>query len=493
MSSTQEIRLCVITDLHIGHPCKPDDFRVGELSNLVNEPNVSEALSRLLKDKQVTTLICCGDLIHNPADPHACKDLEEFLCDCTEETDARVCGVLGNHDLWLETNGIGASNPWALWKGFPRRLGNKDFHLPRASPICCNLENSLCDVFLLNNAWDIDHDGTWKKGTEPFGTFSNADLAWLDQKLSGSSAKWSVVVSHFPLHYFVNDMTVDQHWITILRQERERLHAILEKYPRAVLHLAGHTHESRITHGQGAIEITTPAFNEKPHACRLLTITANTLSVETYVYQHNKFTKSPSLMGNPQSITFQLGQANDVGLSLEGSDCDASQSRSGHRMPAVSASPNDFSHKLIDSDIRRLVREGFEEDRDRLRDCANRTPKNESAWEGYVGHSLHLMNESRKAFVEDINRYALLYSVMLGAIFIVANQATQQPDRWLAVFEMFMAVGLTLYTMRILGLLRQKARASYSYYVASSFHAFVVHAAFCNSEPHTWMKHAKLP
>ena len=488
--SADEVTLCVITDLHIGHPC--NGFQIGRLTNLPDHPKVAAALNDLLKEKHVGTLVCCGDLIHDPADTNAIANLETFLGDCTKGTAANVCAVLGNHDLWLTANGARTCDPWISWNALTLRLqpNGQDLHIPRAGPTHLRLGRALCDVFLLNNAWATDSSGAWKAGTEPFGTLSEEDLRWLDGKLAGSDATWSIVVSHFPLHYLVNDMTVDQEWITLLSRERQRLHNILERYPRAVIHFAGHTHESRVTHGQGAIEITTPAFNEEPHACRLLRVREDALTVETYTLENSAFKEVASLRANPHSITFQLGQQHDVDLAVGPANYQTPRSVTARGTATPGTRPTSFVDRLTDGDLRRLVREGFEMDMTRLRNRA-RAARNRNAWEGYVGHSLQQMNESRKAFVEDINRYVLLYSVMLGAIFILANQALNQPDRWLAVIEMFMAVGLTLYTLRILGLLRQKARASYSYYVASTFHAFVVHAAFCDSEPHTWMKHAR--
>ena len=478
MSSTQEFRLCVITDLHIGHPCKPEDFRIGELSDLVNKPNVSKALSNLITGERVDSLISCGDLIHDPNDPAALDQLHDFLVECTANNKANVCAVLGNHDLWERKNSKSGKDLVQMWRHFRDSAGGSGSSSAIAvdRPVIHRVGDELCDIFLLDNGWSAESPA-WKEDDPPFGRLSDSSLRWLDKELAASKAIWAIVVSHFPLHYFVNDMQVGQKQISDLAEQRRRLHAVLENHPRAVIHLAGHTHEGRITHGQGAIEITTPAFNESRHFCRILTVRPDALSIETRCFDEKtkSFDKVRNVSWGPNVLGFQLGQQNDIVLSVE---------------PDVKASPS-YIDRLSAEEVRRLVREGFEKDRDRLREGVNRTTKNESAWEGYVGHSLQQMNESRKAFVEDINRYVLLYSVMLGAIFILANQAIQQPDRWLAVFEMFMAVGLTLYTMRILGLMRQKARASYSYYVASSFHAFVVHAAFCDSEPHTWMKHAR--
>jgi 3',5'-cyclic AMP phosphodiesterase CpdA len=474
MQDAAETTLCVFTDLHIGHPCN-GGFHVGELKDLDQLPGVAIALNALLKERKVDALVCCGDLIHDPNDKAALPALASFFERCTAGTSASAYAVLGNHDLWKRAI-PNPADPEELWRSFPQTVGvGRPVVIAADRSIGHRIGNDLCDVFLCANRWS-DDARVWHENTPPFGTLSDDTLEWLDEALASSTAACAIVVSHFPLHYFVNDMTVGPKEIRRLSEERRRLHAVLAKHPRALLHFTGHTHESRVTHGHGAIEVTTPAFNESPHFCRLVTVRRTSVTLETRVFDPHatSFDKVVCNASNPPGHGFQLGGRQDTVVSLE---------------PPEEPS-TDYITRLDPDFFRRLVRQGFETERDHLRNRAE-GHANESAWEGYVGHSLTQMNESRKAFVEDINRYVLLYTVMLGTIFVVANNALNAPGRIRPVAVMATALALTYYTRRILALLREKARASYSYYVASSIHAFVVHDAFSDSSPHTWMAHVR--
>jgi hypothetical protein len=145
------------------------------------------------------------------------------------------------------------------------------------------------------------------------GTLSPAQLTWLDRQLARAGRRYVVVISHQPLDTFA--------------QGRQAL-AIMDRYPRVVAAIAGHTHKNRIvprrTADGGYWLITTSSLADYPQQARAFRLvhTANGhVALETWMIDHD--------------------DADMAGVSRELSYLDVQGGR-----------PNDFDGSRLDRNVR---------------------------------------------------------------------------------------------------------------------------------------------
>ena len=102
--------------------------------------------------------------------------------------------------------------------------------------------------------------------------------AWLERQLAAAADRWILVVSHQPLASSENG---------------EQLLAVLDRTPRVIATLAGHTHHNRIarrmTAGGGYWQITTASlidFPQQARALRIIETARGGVAIQTWMLDH---------------------------------------------------------------------------------------------------------------------------------------------------------------------------------------------------------------
>ena len=485
----QAVSIVILTDLHFGR--HPEDFCLGSPVDLRDDNGSTGRLkARLLKhiddqSPEVDLIIVCGDLVHDTSEGDRDKSkenadfkrsLRNFLGDLRGPEKKggpprSVHAIFGNHDLMASTVDMAEE----AWRAV---VDDEHFKVERLTKVSVG-HNRLCEVFFIDNTWLAQggDDGAWFRGAgrEPYpvGVIADESLEWLDQQLARSNAKCQIVVSHFPLHYWVHSRDGDplpgvQHQAK-LHEQRARLHSILCRYPRAVLHLTGHTHENRITHGEGAVEVTTAAFSESPHVCRVIKVendSGDSVSVElkSFVYDGDQFSPPNFASRVPADLGYSLGDSGDSSLSFV--------------VPAESG----------DAWVRRQVQNQFFKAAEKFR-CSLNENKTHSLWEGYLGSVLTHLVEARTAYTDDIRNLSTLYSVLLVAAFSIGGFALADTRRLVALGLMGVAGVICFVAVLVTDVVKRKAEASYAFYVSAAIHAAVVHEALKLKSTHLWVSY----
>jgi predicted phosphodiesterase len=259
-------KLCVLTDWHIGHPGNGKAFSI-------NTPwpegasELADRLSHLCTKETVDTLVCCGDLTHTSTSEEIDRGVDFLVRAGCRNTIL----TLGNHDLM---------DPAALsrWRD---RLGHNGAIQWQDSVI--SLDD--CEIILITSRWWYANNALleWSPNRTPIGVFEDQQLKWLDEVLeAGRPVCPAVIVSHFPVTYWVNDGHIPTvHENSIFENQAGKLWDIFARHPRVRMHLSGHTHETRITHCPWGVSVTTAAFNEVPFSIRIIDISSEAIRVET--------------------------------------------------------------------------------------------------------------------------------------------------------------------------------------------------------------------
>ncbi len=102
--------------------------------------------------------------------------------------------------------------------------------------------------------------------------------AWLEEQLAGAGERWVIVITHQPLEHALGS---------------DRLVALLDRSPRVIATLAGHTHRNRITARETAAggywAITTCSLIDFPQQCRALRLLATAsggVALQTWMLDH---------------------------------------------------------------------------------------------------------------------------------------------------------------------------------------------------------------
>jgi len=249
------------------------DSHLGGTDWGVNNPGRSDVvapyvdwLSKYLEQKPVDLIIHLGDLTHNGSDLEIAEARRLF-----GSLPCPVRVLLGNHDVvgvdrapaWIET--------WP--EAFP---GHRPYYafMHRGVQFICLFTYYEERSGRANPWWVWEQNGGW-----PMWRIPTEQLAFLDTQLTAHSNLPALIFTHcspFPLYQKPGRDNPPP-----LETGAAPLLSVLSSHHNVAATFAGHLHGNQIYQHNGLLMVTSAAMAEYPYTCRLVTVGADHLDIET--------------------------------------------------------------------------------------------------------------------------------------------------------------------------------------------------------------------
>jgi len=253
-----------VTDTHIGndgtgwghHPIRPD---------LV--PVLVEALGRWIEEHPVQMLLHGGDMTDNGTAEQRARARQIWS---QLPVPTRLC--LGNHDMADRQ----AYNEWLREQPqfFPD--GKADYVIG-CGPV---------DVYVVTCAWPGENGELsrwWNRTFQDRPGILPDQVRWLEETLSARSDRPAILAVHAPLDPLPPELTgLPQPSHVPPGEFVDVLSGILDRHRNIKLVLSGHCHATCLTDHRGTVHLTTSAFCEPPFQVRRISISKDSIQVQTF-------------------------------------------------------------------------------------------------------------------------------------------------------------------------------------------------------------------
>ncbi len=217
--SGAEYNIFVVADA--GRNGSYDQTRIGEVMGLY---------AQMLDPEYILN---CGDMfnydgIQSTTDPLLMSNFELVY----PHGDLQVpwWGVLGNHEYNGNTQAV------LDYTNISRRWNIPERYYTRVFPSEGDIEDEPVQVFFIDSCPLIDkYHKESEKYVDVAGQSPDAQVAWLEQELAKSTARWKIAISHHPIYSYSKKSPKET------AQMQERLAAIFNKYG-VDMSFSGHVH-----------------------------------------------------------------------------------------------------------------------------------------------------------------------------------------------------------------------------------------------------------
>ena len=239
-ASAEQLKFVQITDVHLA--TEGENYRglnVRESAHILE--NTVEAVNNL---KDVQFVVFSGDNIDV-----ANKDYLTTFCEITKDFKKPYYIGIGNHDV-SKYQGLSK----ATYLSIVRQYNKYQF------------SNDPYFYFFPNKEFIIIFmDGVHEAIPSAHGSYSEEDLAWLNDVLTKYKDKKAIIVQHFPL---VEPAENISHRIL----DPEAYLNLLAKHKNIIAVLSGHYHFAKVTLKDGIYHVSSPALSIPPYIYRVIEI-----------------------------------------------------------------------------------------------------------------------------------------------------------------------------------------------------------------------------
>lgn len=233
------LKFIQLTDIHLS----PDGSGARAGINIEKSVEILQnGITAINKIPDIDFVVFSGDNINKANE----DDLRTF-CEIVGKLNKPYYITIGNHDVF-KSNGLGKSKFFEIVRTYNKNQKNK----------------KTCFYFQPDNKFAVVlMEGSHEYIPSKRGSYTEENLAWLNNVLNKFKNKKVIIVQHFPL----------------IEPSDNRSHRILStvSYFNLLSHhsnvaaiLSGHYHSEKITYKDGIAHISTPAFGESPYFYRLI-------------------------------------------------------------------------------------------------------------------------------------------------------------------------------------------------------------------------------
>ena len=236
----EQLKFAQITDIHLS--LEDSNYRG---LNLSESPQILEkAVKSINNKKDIQFVVFSGDNIDS-----ANKDYLQKFCEIIKGLNKPYYVGIGNHDV-SKYQGLSKLEYLKTVRKYNKYQFTADTHF----------------YFFPNNEFIIIFmDGVHEIIPSTHGSFTDEDLAWLDNVLTKYSNKKAIIVQHFPLVEPVENVS---HRIL----NPEGYIDLLQRHKNIIALLSGHYHTEKVTLQDAIYHISSPALSISPYLYSVIEI-----------------------------------------------------------------------------------------------------------------------------------------------------------------------------------------------------------------------------